>query len=291
MWHNSAVSQRFGRLNADSAPPVVLTIAGFDPSSGAGVTADLQVFAAHGLFGVSAITALTVQSTQGVAAVQPVDSALLSSTLEYLAADVPIAGIKIGMLGSEAVLKALIRFLGPVSPRPGRIPIVFDPVMRSSSGHELLAPGALRQIQVELLPRVGWITPNWTELEALTGEKVRQVDDVSTATYKLSKRYPALHIVATGGDSDPPVDLVRSPGGTLHAYRGERVHTTSTHGTGCAFSSALLSRLVRGDAPLAAVSQAKAYVTEALRSAPGIGQGAGPLNLLWPLRSRAKAGG
>lgn len=290
MRPESTFSHHSGRHSSTSAPPVVLTIAGFDPSNGAGITADLQVFAAHGLFGVSAITALTVQSTQGVAAVQTVDPRLLSHTLEHLAADLPIAGIKIGMPGSEATLRAVIKFLGPVAPRPGRIPVVFDPVLRSSSGHELLAPGTLKQIQVELLPRVGWVTPNWAELEFLTGEKIGHVEQVSAATYKLSRRYPALHIVATGGDGDPPVDLLRSPGGTLHAYRGDRVHTTSTHGTGCAFSSALLSRLVLGDSPLTAVSHAKAYVTGALRSAPRIGQGAGPLDLLWPLRAGASAG-
>lgn len=290
MWAETSSTEHLRGSQEGQKQPVVLTIAGYDPSNGAGVTADLQVFAAHGLFGTSAITAMTVQSTQGVAGVQLTDPAWLTRTLEHLAADLPIAGIKIGMLGSDANVQAVARFLGPASHRPPRIPIVFDPVLRSSSGHELLMPAALKRIQIELLPRVSWITPNWHELEFLTGDKISHIEHAPNSADKLGKRYPSLHIVVTGGDAREPVDLLRSPGGVLHAYRGRRVETTSTHGTGCAFSSALLSRLVLGDQPTAAVANAKAYVTEAIRLAPGLGQGNGPLNLLWPLTEGRHAG-
>ena len=285
MWSDQEARKRVESTEKTSKQPVLLTIAGFDPSSGAGVTADLQTFAAHGLFGVSAITALTIQSTQGVTAVHVTDPAWLTRTLEHLVADLPIAGVKIGMLGSEANVQAVARFLGPPSHRPPRIPVVFDPVLKASSGHELLPPSARKRIQMELLPRVTWITPNWSELEFLTGDTVKRIEQAPYAAERLGKRYPWLHVVVTGGDAREPVDLLRSPGGLLHAYQGRHVETTSTHGTGCAFSSALLSRLVRGDEPTAAVANAKAYVTEALRLAPGLGQGQGPLHLLWPLTS------
>lgn len=267
-------------------PAVALTIAGFDPSSGAGVSADLSVFAAHGIFGTAAITATTVQSTMGVAGVRAADPTWLLRTLEYVSTDLPAAGVKVGMLATDPVVRAVVEFLQTAQ---GRIPVVFDPVIRSSSGYELLDPAALRRIHAEFLPLVTWITPNWTELSVLSGVKLRTIEDVNRAADALGKQHPGLYIVATGGDQEEPLDFLRAPGGAVQTFRGERVQTTSTHGTGCAFSAALLSRLIMGDAPAKAVANAKAYVTEALRSAPGLGHGPGPLNLLWPLRSGRRA--
>jgi len=271
----------------DPRPPAIaLTIAGFDPSSGAGITADLSVFAAHGIFGTSAITATTVQSTMGVAAVRAADPAWLSRTLEYVSTDLPAAGVKIGMLATDPVVRAVAEFLGTAQ---GQIPVVFDPVLQSSSGYDLLDPAALRRIHAEFLPLVSWITPNWSELSILSGVKVRTIEDVNRAADALGKLHPGLYIVATAGDQAEPVDFLRAPGGAVQTFRGERVETTSTHGTGCAFSAALLSRLILGDAPAKAVANAKRYVTEALCLAvPGIGHGHGPLNLLWPLRPRRR---
>ena len=287
---DEAESSRVGQ-----APPVALTIAGFDPSSGAGVTADLKVFAAHGLFGVSAITSLTVQSTMGVAAVQPIKGGFLAQTLEQLWADLPAAGVKIGMLGSEEAVRVVAEFLRGIESRNvlrKRIPIVLDPVLRSSSGHELLPAEALETLQTELLPLVdslaGWVTPNWAELGVLAGCTVGNLDEVQAAAEALGRRYPGLHVLATGGEAAEPaaesIDLLRMPDGNMLEFAGERIKTRSTHGTGCAFSSAILARLVLGDRPAEAVAGAKAYVTEALRSAPGLGHRRGPLNLLWPLR-------
>ena len=267
---------------APHTPPIALTVAGFDPSSGAGITADLQVFAAHGLFGASAITALTVQSTLGVESVHPTAPNLLLRTLQHVSADLPASGVKVGMLASEANVVALAKFLS-LAPTP--VPVVLDPVLRSSSGHALLEPAALRRLHNELLPLVGWITPNWAELEALTGLRVRTFDQVPAAAEALGRLHPALTLVVTGGDAPQPVDLLRIPGGPIQTFPGQHIETTSTHGTGCAFSASLLARLILGDAPAQAVSRAKAYVAEALRSAPGLGHGRGPLNLLWPLRA------
>ncbi|HEY1792556.1 MAG TPA: bifunctional hydroxymethylpyrimidine kinase/phosphomethylpyrimidine kinase [Opitutaceae bacterium] len=272
--------------------PVALTIAGFDPTSGAGVTADLQIFAAHGVFGISAITALTVQSTLGVAAIEPIEAPWLAKTLENLWADLPAAGVKIGMLGSEGAVRVVAEFLRARRASGRMIPVVLDPVLRSSSGHELLPAPGLEILQAELLPEVGWITPNWAELGLLTGREVGSLRQARDAAEELGRRHAGLHVVATGGESADfgktaaeTVDLLWTPGGGVQEFTGERVETQSTHGTGCAFSSALLARLVGGDAPVEAVAGAKAYVAEALRSAPGLGHGRGPLDLLWPLRT------
>ena len=267
-------------------PPVALTIAGFDPSNGAGITADLQVFAAHGIFGTSAITALTVQSTLGVAKTQSLDSTLFRHTLDHLTADLPPAGIKIGMLGTAAIARELASFLehlDEISSHNPHIPIILDPVILSSSGATLLDPVGLQILRTHLLPKITWLTPNWQELALITGEPVTTQQQARHALETLAQTHPHLHIIATAGDQSHPTDLLRTPTGQFHELSGNRIETTSTHGTGCAFSSALLSRLILGDEPLAAVTAAKSYIEGALLHAPNLGHGRGPMNLLWPL--------
>ena len=207
---------------------------------------------------------------------------LIGETLEHLDADLPPAGIKIGMLGSVEAVLAVAGYLRKVRGRG--IPVVLDPVIRSSSGAALLDQEGLAAMQQELLPLVDWITPNQAELAILSGA----AGGVEDGLRAFARLHPHIHAVATGGDceGDSTVDVLLAPDGGLHRFEGERVATTSTHGTGCAFSSALLARLVLGDAPVEAVGAAKAYVTEALRQAPGLGGGNGPLNLLWPLHRR-----
>jgi hydroxymethylpyrimidine/phosphomethylpyrimidine kinase len=269
----------------------VLTIAGFDPSSGAGVTADLMVFAAHGLFGTSCITALTVQSTMGVRACHPVEDKILAESLACLDDDLPPAGIKIGMLGSALAVESVCQYIEQLRGRGSEIPIVLDPVLRSSSGTELLDPRGVDLLQRRLLPTVDWVTPNHAELGLLTGNSaLTSQDDVARAAEDLQRELAVrggrpLHILATGGDTIPPNDLLLTAEGKQHWLSGEHIETTSTHGTGCALSSALLSRLVLGDDPATAARNAKDYVAGALRSAVPIGHGRGPLNHLWPIRS------
>jgi hydroxymethylpyrimidine/phosphomethylpyrimidine kinase len=273
----------------------VLTIAGFDPSSGAGVTADLMVFAAHGLFGTSCITALTVQSTLGVKASHPVSSEVVHDTLEYLDADLPPSGIKIGMLATAANSCEIIRYLDKYKvtdvvknnlPRPY---IVLDPVLRSSSGRELIAPEGLDVMRQHLLPLVDWITPNLKELAILSGEAVEEREDIAKASAILQKRTAILvagrrlGIVVTGGHHDPPDDYMLTPDGEEFWFPGTRVETTSTHGTGCAFSSAFLCRLVLGESPFDACVAAKTYVAGALGHALPMGHGAGPISHLWKI--------
>ena len=276
-----------GKRDAVSFMQTVLTIAGFDPSSGAGVTADLMVFAAHGLFGVSCITALTVQSTTGVVATHSVAAEVVRATLSCLQADLPAAGVKIGMLGTALNVEAVADFLTMVRGLDGdgkRTPVVLDPVLRSSSGRELLDAGGVRLIRERLLPMVDWVTPNLDELGILTGQSVAGRDDIAAAAHALQSYGANLNVLATGGHLNPPDDLVVTAGGELHWLAGEQIVTRSTHGTGCALSSALLSRIVLGDDAVSASVAAKKYVAEAIRSATPLGQGHGPINHLWPLR-------
>lgn len=264
------------------SPAIVLSVAGFDPSSGAGVTADLQTFAAHGLFGTSAITTTTVQSSRGVFEVQSAEAGLLRRTLERLHEDLPPAGIKVGALGSAEIASELATWLREL---PGKRPlVVLDPVLRSSSGKELLSARGVEVLARELLPLVDWITPNWPELAALSGQKVFDPQTAVEAMATLDERWPHLNMVATAGDAPAPTDLLRLAGGAVQEFIGTRIKTRSTHGTGCAFSSALLSRLVQGQAPAEAVAAAKRFVEGALLHAPSLGSGRGPMDLLWPLR-------
>jgi len=282
----------------------VLTIAGFDPSSGAGVTADLMVFAAHGLFGTAAITALTVQSTLGVAATHPVDAAVLRETLDCLSADLPPSGVKIGITATSANILAISRYIASlqvelsVSYAP---PIVLDPILASSSGRVLLDPEAVDALKTELLPLVDWVTPNIDELAVLTGLTVGSPADLLAAARALqtqvngrSRPSPPegtepqdkrIGVFAKGGHLDKPDDLLLTPSGEEHWLSGERIETSATHGTGCALSSGFLCGLVLGHPPLEAARNAKHYVAEAMRQAPAIGSGKGPMQLLWPLRS------
>ena len=268
--------------NLSLSRPTVLTIAGFDPSSGAGMTADLAVMGAHGLFGTACITALTVQSTVGVTATQPVDAAIVRATLETLEDDLPPAGIKIGMLATEAIVLVVAAYLERVRGRG--VPVVLDPVIRSSSGRALLEPPGVQALCERILPLVDWVTPNLAELGVLAGVEVACREHLEPAAEVLRRRHARLGVVATGGHLQPPDDLVFGSGASPVWLAGERIESRSTHGTGCAFSTAMLCGLVHGLPPLEAAREAKAYVAEAIRRAEPRGRGNGPMELLWPLR-------
>ena len=267
-------------------PPVCLTIAGFDPSSGAGVTADLKTFAAHGVYGVAAITALTVQSTQCVRGVEAVRPSLFRETLECLAADIELAGVKLGMLASAGLVAEADHFLRARPDLRGHV--VLDPVTHSSTGAALLDREGTALLRERLLGAVGWVTPNLNELAMLTDVEVRSRAQVESAAGRLA-RYaatignPGLGIVVTGGHLEKPDDFLLLDG-QGRWISGERVESCSTHGTGCAFSSALLAALVLGRSSAEAVEAAKAYVREAMRAAYPVGQGHGPLNHLFAFK-------
>lgn len=276
-----------GSAVPSDTPPVVWTIAGHDPSSGAGITADQLTFASHGLFAATVITALTAQSTLGVASVYPVPADFLRLSLEHLYADLPPAGVKIGMLGSVEAVRVLAGFLADLrerSPGGAPVPVVLDPVLVSSSGRALFPAESLKDLHRTLLPLVDVMTPNRAELAALTGRVITTDAELLSAAEALSVRHPHLALVLTGGDGEDVTDTVRLPDGTIHRFSGVRLESRATHGTGCAFSSALLAGLVRRQSLPAAVAAAKRFVAEGIRRAPEIGHGNGPLDLLWPLK-------
>jgi hydroxymethylpyrimidine/phosphomethylpyrimidine kinase len=269
----------------------VLSIAGFDPSSGAGVTADLKTFAAHKLFATTCITALTVQSTLGVRSTHPTPASVVAATLDCLQADLPPSGIKIGMLATKDIVNEICNYLNKVKlsdKENGGPVIVLDPILRSSSGKELLDPEALSTVCDRLLPLVDWVTPNLSELSILAGVEVSRREDLPHASCALQDRVAQsfgrrIGIFATGGHLDPPDDFLLLPTGEAHWLAGQHIVSRATHGTGCALSSAFLSRLLLQDAPQQAAQSAKAYVAKSILSAEGIGKGYSSINHLWTL--------
>jgi hydroxymethylpyrimidine/phosphomethylpyrimidine kinase len=262
--------------------PIVLSIAGYDPSAGAGVLADMKTFAALGVYGMASITALTIQSTLGVRKLVGLDPGTVTETLDCLAEDVRFAAIKVGMLGSREVAEAVMAWLQGWKD----IPVVLDPVMKSSSGKDLLNREGCEIVRRQGLARANWITPNLAELGILTGiSSPKSCEDTAKSAAELYRMAascgnPGIKIVVTGGHAAKPDDLLFMDG-VCRWFSGERIETNSTHGTGCTFSSALAARVALGDDPAEAVGNAKRYVTGALRHASPIGHGKGPLNHFW----------
>jgi len=259
-----------------------MVVAGFDPSGGAGITADIKTVAAHGLYGTSAITALTVQTTQGVSRWEPVSPETVQATLEALIEDSPPAAVKIGMLGSGKAARCVAEVL-----RAGRLRnVILDPVIRSTLGAELIDSEGLDILRSELVPLADVITPNLAEAALLAGIEVRDLPSMEESARRLRQR-GARSVVITGGHLPEPVDLLAegSRHGALEFRRfpGSRVDTGNTHGTGCAFSTALACNLALGKSLPDAVAAAKEYVTKALRTSYSVGKGPGPINHLFEL--------
>src|SRR5260370_5713663 len=209
-----------------AAPPILLTIAGFDPSCGAGTAADLKTFAAHGGYGVAAITSRTGQKTQGVEDVQNTPSATLRAQLEVLARDCEIAAVKIGMLGNRGNAVAVAEFLDAHK----FAHVVYDPVMKSSSGRELLDPGGIKFVATELLKRASVITPNVPEAETLTGLPIKDVADMEPPARKI----PAMGspaVIVKGGHMEKAVDVLFD-GAEIVQLAGDRLKEETLHGTG-----------------------------------------------------------
>ena len=279
-------------------PPVVLTIAGFDPSSGAGVTADIKTIAAHACYGVACITAMTVQSTSGVKRVEAADPALVSETLEELAADVEIAAVHIGMLGSGKVAKAVADFLSGSrtagSAAKARFPnIVLDPVLKSSSGAELLdAPGTKTLIE-RLIPLVDVVTPNVDEATVLTGIKIKDVEEMKAASARLHE-LGASAVVITGGHLEKAIDFLSfttKRGIEQEIFKAERQRSNSTHGTGCAFATAMACHLALDRGLAEATLLSKTYVSAAISNGQALGRGTGPVHHLYRMSQQRRAAG
>jgi hydroxymethylpyrimidine/phosphomethylpyrimidine kinase len=281
-------------------PPVVLTIAGFDPSSGAGISADIKTIAAHSCYGVAGITALTVQSTAGVRRVQPVDPTLLKETLEELDSDLEIAAVHIGMLASAKLVKVVADFLQPRDARDdtswengrARLPnVVLDPILRSSSGAELLDPAGTRLVIERLIPLSDVITPNVDEASALTGLKVTDLEQMREACAKLHQM-GASSAVITGGHLEKAIDLLSfqtKRGIEQEVFKAERQRSKSTHGTGCAFATAMACHLALERGVAEATLLAKTYVSAAIMNAQSLGKGTGPVHHLYRMHQQRRA--
>ena len=262
-----------------ATPPVVLTIAGFDPSSGAGITADIKTIAAHECYGVSCITALTVQSTRGVRRVQPVASDIILETLRELTADLEVMAVHIGMLGSGETVRTLALFL-----KEAKLPhIVLDPILKSSSGAQLLDRAGTKLLVDELIPLSEVVTPNLDEAAELTRQPVTNLEEMRSAAAQLHS-LGARNVVVTGGHLEKAIDLLSfTTGGKTEqeVFSAQRQRSTSTHGTGCAFATALACHLAHDRGLPEAVLLSKAYVSSAIAKAQSVGKGTGPLHHLF----------
>jgi hydroxymethylpyrimidine/phosphomethylpyrimidine kinase len=269
-------------------PTIVLTIAGFDPSSGAGVTADIKTIAAHGCYGVACITAMTVQSTAGVRRVDPIDPLLVRETLEELASDMKIGAVHIGMLGSGKVAKAVAEFLaGQKLPN-----VVLDPILNASSGTALLDREGSKVLATQLLSLAAVVTPNVEEAEILTGLPVTNLDEMRTAAVKLHEM-GAASVVITGGHLDKAIDLLSfqtKRGVEQEVFKSERQRSNSTHGTGCAFATAMACHLGLDRGLPEAVLLAKAYVSAAISKGQAVGKGIGPVHHLYRMQQQRRSG-
>ncbi len=272
-------------------PPVVLTIAGFDPSSGAGVTADIKTIAAHGCYGLACITAMTVQSTTGVQRVEPCTPELVTETLEELAADIPIAAVHIGMLGPARVVRALLDFLASRTGKNQLPNVVLDPILKSSSGTDLLDAAGTKLLIEKLIPLVDVLTPNIDEAAVLTGLKVRDLEEMKAAASRLHEMgAPAL--VITGGHLEKATDLLSYKtrrGIEQEVFKAERQRSNSTHGTGCAFATAMACHLALDRGLAEAALLAKTYVSAAIAAGHPLGRGTGPVNHLYRMNQQRRA--
>jgi len=267
------------------APPILLTIAGFDPSCGAGTAADLKTFAAHGCYGVAAVTSLTVQNTQGVESVHNTPSAELRAQLEALAKDCEIAAVKIGMLGNRGNAVVVAEFLDAHK----FAHVVHDPVMKSSSGAELLDAAGIKYVATELLKRASVITPNVPEAEVLTGLTIKDVADMEAAARKIVEM-GARAVIVKGGHMERANDVLFD-GAEIFQLAGDRVKEETPHGTGCTFASAFAAQLAAGRALFEAATLAKAYVTKAIEKGYPVGKGRVPLDHFYRQRIEPPARG
>jgi hydroxymethylpyrimidine/phosphomethylpyrimidine kinase len=272
-----------------------LTIAGSDSSGGAGIQADLKTFAAFGLYGASAITAITAQSTKGIEATLALPADMVTAQIEAVAGDLTLHATKVGMLANAAIVEAVAAAIAELD-----LPlVVVDPVLVSSSGERLLDEDGVRALCTELFPLARVVTPNVPEAEALSGRIIHSLDDA----YEAAKRIQgmgATAVIITGGHRfdemrgaecgvrggpSEVVDLVFD-GGAFFEMRVPRVDSVHTHGTGCTFAAAIAARLALGHSLRDAVYGAKEYLTAALRGAYAIGRGHGPVDHLHPLTRR-----
>lgn len=279
-------------------PPRLLTIAGSDSGGGAGIQADLKTFAAHGGYGMSVITAVTAQNTRSVTAVHEIPPTVVAVQIDAVFEDLGVDAVKVGMLGSAAVVRSVASRLRQWLAEQPELPVVLDPVMVAKTGDALLAEDAIATLAECLLPLATVVTPNLPEAERLTGLSVAGEDERRAAARKLAlkgpgpipgRRGPSVLIKGGHGSGAEVVDLLLHRG-DVRRFVHPRLVTRATHGTGCTLSSAIAARLARGEEVPDAIEGAIGYLTEAMEAAFDLGGGHGPVNHLYRLEDRGPAG-
>lgn len=250
-----------------------LTIAGSDSSGGAGIQADLKTFSAIGTYGMSVITAITAQNTHGVFSVEDLSKEIIQKQIEVVFDDIPPKAVKIGMVSSPEIIKAIVESLDKYNTNY----LVVDPVMISKSGYSLLKPEAKDNLIKYLIPKAYIITPNTLEAEEITGIKINNVDDMKLVGKKILELGPQ-YVLMKGGHLDGDAVDVLIGKDTFEIYKSERLDRKNTHGTGCTLSSAITANLALGFNIVQAVSNAKDYITNAIRHSFDIGGGVGPVH-------------
>ena len=253
--------------------PVALTIAGSDPSGGAGLQADLKTFHRFDVYGEAVVTLITVQNTRGVTRVSTLDPGLVVAQIQAVLEDIPPQAAKAGALGSREIVEAVAREAARFS-----FPFVVDPVMISKHGARLIDEDATRALIEHLIPRTFLLTPNLDEAAALTGLVVEDREGMACAAEKLAS-FGAANVLVKGGHlRGDALDLLYLSDGEIREFTAPRIETRHTHGSGCTYSAAITAELAKGTPLADAVARAKAFITEAIRTAPGLGAGNGPLN-------------
>jgi hydroxymethylpyrimidine/phosphomethylpyrimidine kinase len=254
---------------------VALTIAGSDPSGGAGIQADVKTFHEFGVYGQAVITLLTVQNTRTVSRLEIMPADLVIEQIEAVISDMPPAAAKTGALGGVAIVEAVADVAKSFT-----FPIVVDPVMISKHGRRLISPEAEQALKRVLLPRAFLVTPNIPEAESLTGMSIRDEDDMRRAANRLRDLGCQAALIKGGHTGGEPVDVLSAPGleDSLSRFSGKRISTRHTHGTGCTYSAAITAGLALGAELRQSIVAAKSFIQSAIETAPGLGGGYGPVN-------------
>ena len=252
--------------------PIALTIAGSDPSGGAGLQADLKTFHQFGVYGMAVVTLVTVQNTSSVTRVHLMPPDLVRQQIESVVQDINPTCAKTGALGDVDIIEVLADLASGFS-----FPLVVDPVMISKHGARLLSRDGELALKQRLFPRAFLITPNIPEAEALTGMSIKTEIDMEAASEHLLAYGCSAVLIKGGHKEGAPTDLLNI-GGTHHRFEGIRIHTPHTHGTGCTYSAGITAGLARGQSLEQSVRQAKGFVQRAIETAPGLGSGRGPVN-------------
>ena len=264
---------------SNAGPPTAMTVAGSDSGAGAGIQADLKTFAALGVYGTSAITAITAQNTLRVTAVQELPPEMVTAQIDAVMADIGADAVKTGMLASSTIIETVA-----ASVREHRMDrLVVDPVMVAKGGDRLLREDAVEALKSQLIPLALVVTPNIPEAQVLLGRRIASVAEAREAAREIVRGLGARSAVVKGGHLEGPAVDICYDGHDYHEVTAPRLQTTSTHGTGCTFASAIAAHLALGRTPAEAVRRAKRYVTHALRAAAPIGHGHGPLHHFYRL--------